>query len=94
MSQDNSDVDQVKINSPDSLFDIFGKLQELDLKQAFLIFLFLIFVQSDLFYEHFLSIFDGALDMKTITNYGVIIQGVVLSVLFIISSSMRKANII
>jgi hypothetical protein len=93
---DNSsgDVDQVKINSPDSFFDIFGKMQQLELKQAFIVFLLLIFVQSDLFYAHFLSMFEGALDMKSITNYGVIIQGLVLTFLFIVTSAMNKAGVI
>lgn len=91
---DTEDVDKIKISSPDSFFDIFGKLQQLDLKQTLLIFLFLIFVQSDLFYEHFLGMFDGALDMKSITNYGVIIQGIVLSFMFLVSNAMIKAKLI
>ncbi|QKE50414.1 hypothetical protein F-VV10_0294 [Faustovirus] len=93
-NSDSNDVDTVKINSPDSFFDIFGKLQQLDIKQAFIIFILLIFVQSDLFYEHFLGMFAGALDMKSITNYGVIIQGIVLSFLFLVSNAMDKAGLI
>lgn len=91
---DSDDVDQIKVSSPDSFFDIFGKLRQLDIKQAFIIFILLVFVQSDLFYEHFLSMFNGALDMKNITNYGVIIQGIVLSFLFLISNAMDKADLI
>jgi hypothetical protein len=89
-----NDVDEVKINSPDSLFDVFGKLQNLDFKQAIFIFLLFIFVSSDLFYEHFLSMFDGALDMKSVTNYGVIIQGIMLTLGFIIFNSMVKSELI
>ncbi|AIB52004.1 hypothetical protein F-liban_283 [Faustovirus] len=90
----NSDVDEVKINSPDSFFDIFGKLQNLDFKQSIFIFLLFIFVSSDLFYEHFLSMFDGAVDMRNVTNYGVIIQGVMLTIGFIVFNSMVKAELI
>ncbi|AMN84729.1 hypothetical protein D6_00327 [Faustovirus] len=38
--------------------------------------------------------FAGALDMKSITNYGVIIQGIVLSFLFLVSNAMDKAGLI
>ncbi|AMN83230.1 hypothetical protein E24_00310 [Faustovirus] len=38
--------------------------------------------------------FDGAVDMRNVTNYGVIIQGVMLTIGFIVFNSMVKAELI
>lgn len=57
----------------------------------FVIFLFL---SSDIFVGRILANFDGAVHMKTPTNWGTILQGIFLVIACIIADALIKGKII
>ncbi len=62
----------------------------------FLMYMFLIFlfISSDVFIGRILSNFDGAVYMKTPTNWGVILQGIFLVLAMIIADLLIRGKII
>lgn len=63
-------------------------------KLLFLLFLLFIIITSDVFVNRVLSRFSGAVDYKQATNYGVVIQGIMLVLAFMLAAMLEKQKII
>ena len=55
------------------------------LRDAILLFIVFIFVVSNIFVEHVLTAFDGAVSGRSPENFGIVIQGVSLVILYALS---------
>lgn len=80
------------------LFQISSKIYDImNIKLAFLIFLFYIILNTDTFIENVLSkIFNNIYDSKndTVTCKGIIISGILLSLIYILLDMLDKKEII
>jgi hypothetical protein len=93
-----SDSDPIKVSikkKPDDLgsiiVDIASQIQFKFLGMMLVIFLFL---SSDVFIGRVLSTFGGAVDFKTPTSYGVILQGLFLVLFMTLLDALIKQKII
>jgi len=91
-----SDSDPIKItNKPDDLIwvgiDMFAHIQ---FKLIGLIFLAYILLSSSVFINRILSTINGAVDYKNPTSYGVILQGILLVIIFVVLDILIKQKII
>ncbi len=68
-----------------SFIDAIGDFQY---REASLLFVFFLFVNSSAFYKSVLSKFDGTVDVGNITSYGVVLQGLILVAGWYIISNM------
>lgn len=95
--QKNKDINEKKEKIGD-LFQISNKIYDImNIKIAFLIFLFYIILNTDTFIENVLSkIFNNIYDSKNdaVTCKGIIISGILLSLIYIILDMLDKKDII
>jgi hypothetical protein len=71
-----SDIIQTKNTTGNFITILVESLGKIKYKFLTLLFIMFIFISSDVFNERVLSNFDGAVDIHTITNYGIILQGI------------------
>lgn len=80
---------------PDTLMalmlDVLGRLQY---KHAGLLFLIFIVVCIDLFDEHVTSKFSGAIMGGELTGYGLLIKGLLVTILYLSIDALIKLNVI
>lgn len=92
-----NEIKQKKEQTGD-LFQISNKIYEImNIKIAFLIFLFYTILNTDTFVENVLSkIFNNIYDSKndTVTCKGIIISGIILSVIYMLLDMLDKKDII
>jgi hypothetical protein len=89
---DDDDVEEIgkkkeSMSSPDSAFDmIAGLVRSIPIKVALFVFLLFIFISSDLFIDWGLSYIKGAVNHRTPTTKGTLLQGLFLTLGFVIAS--------
>lgn len=89
------DGDSDSIVSNDDLWSlIVGGIAGVNFKMAILIFIIFILISSTTFITRILSEFGGAVNLKTPTTYGVILQGMFLCIAFLIIDSLSRMEII
>lgn len=91
-----SDVDPIEAapkpsNFINSTVDAVGKIR---IKFILLLFIMFVFISSDVFAERVLGNFGGAVDVRTPTNFGVIIQGIFLVLGYVILEILSDQSII
>lgn len=61
--------------------DFVGKIPFL---VSFILFIIYLVISSDVFFSRVLKKIDGATQLENITTYGIVVQGIILSVSFIL----------
>jgi hypothetical protein len=91
-----SDSDPIKVTSePDDIFSILGHaLEGIQFKFLILFFLAFLGISSDIFINRVLTNFPNAVDTKYPTNYGTVIQGVILVLVCIVLNVLISQKII
>jgi hypothetical protein len=69
-------------------------LQPMGVKSFIILFIVFLFVVSDIYSNFVLSQFPGATDQRNITDYGIVLQGISLVIIFIILEYMIAYQII
>jgi hypothetical protein len=74
-----------------SLMEAVGKIQ---FKFLILLFVMFVFISSDVFIDRILVSFDGATELHSTTNYGVVLQGLFLVLGYVMLEILVDQNII
>ena len=92
---DSTPITVSKKNRPD---DFSGMIKDMacsfNYKLIFILFLIILFINSDVFMARFLEKIDDAYDYKSPTNKGVVIQGIVGVLLYMVADVLIKQDII
>ena len=79
-----SDLIETKSTTGNFITIIVESLSKIKYKFLALIFVMFIFISSDVFNERILSNFDSAVEVRTVTNYGIMLQGIFFVLGFIV----------
>ena len=92
---DSTPITVSKKNRPD---DFAGMAKDMicsfNYKLIFILFLLFLLVNSDVFMVRVLEKIDNAYDFKSPTSYGVVIQGVILVMLYMVADVLIKQDVI
>lgn len=92
---DSAPITVTKKERPDDLTSIVKDIIcGVDYKLIGLLFLIFLFVTSDVFMIRVLDKFDDAVDYKSPTNRGILIQGVFVVLFYIIADALIKNSVI
>lgn len=70
------------------------ELEPMGVKSLFILFIVFLFVVSDIYTNFVISQFKGATDERNVTDYGIILQGISVVILFTMLEYMRSYNIL
>lgn len=92
---DSAPISVSKKNRPDD-FSVMLKdmVCSFNYKLIFMLFFFFLLVNSDVFMTRILEKFDNAYDYKSPTNYGVVLQGIFLILMYMVADVLIKQDVI
>lgn len=79
-----SDLIETKTISGNFITILVESLGKIQYKFLGLIFIMFIFISSDVFIERILSNFESAVEIRSVTNYGIMLQGIFFVLGFIV----------
>jgi hypothetical protein len=79
-----SDLIETKSISGNFITILVESLGKIQYKFLGLIFIMFIFISSDVFIERILSNFESAVEIRSVTNYGIMLQGIFFVLGFIV----------
>jgi hypothetical protein len=95
ISDDSTPITVSKKERPDDLGAILKDMVcSVNYKLLGLLFLIFLFVTSDVFMVRVLDNFSDALDYKSPTNRGIMIQGIFVIIFYVIADALIKHNVI
>ena len=87
MDSDSENIPLVK-NAPDDIFSLAEGIGFKKIKISFFIFIIFILISSDVFVDRILSGNDGYVEGRYVTDKGTMIQGVVMTICYIVISCL------